>query len=73
MRNTNHKTFRLGGIFQGRVFIYTQLGQWRTLAAALAVNARRDNRSACDVIVCDEDLGYGFKTSYFSAVDGGAL
>jgi hypothetical protein len=71
-------TYRLGGIVGGKQYIYVELPEHRTLASALACQAKRPGRAACDVIFEEipsvtSGVQWGVKHVLRSAIDGEVL
>lgn len=71
-------TYHIGGIIDGKVFIYTALGASRSLGAALAFQRSRPHPAGNDVIVrstpcVSRGIEYGTKVDVLSALDGSVL
>lgn len=70
--------YQLGGIVDGKLYVYTQIPAAKTLALALAAQAQRPGRSRNDVIIEEGDLvrgstTWGRQTVLHSAADGSIL
>ena len=71
-------TYRLGGICDGKRYVYTELPEFATLAAALKYQATRPGRNTYDVLLEEipcvtNGVHWGTRCVLRSALDGQVL